>query len=153
VAVSSTGLVVSASYDHTLRVWDLESGKHIHTLSGHTSSVSAVSITADGRHAVSASHDHTLRVWDLETGGHLYTLAGHARSVNAMAIIGTQGHLVSASNDNTVRLWTMEGTNVASFSADGPVICVAVTRDGAIMAAGDYLGRTHVLRLCQPARR
>lgn len=152
VAVSSTGLVVSASYDQTLKVWDMESGKHIHTLSGHTSSVSAVSITADGKQAISASHDHTLKVWDLETGSHLHTFAGHARSVNAMAIVETRGHVVSASNDNTVRLWTMEGRNVASFSADGPVICVAVTSDGATMVAGDYLGRTHVLRVCQPVR-
>ena len=53
--------VVSASWDNTLKVWDLESGRELHILRGHLSSVSAVVVTPDGRRAVSASADGTLR--------------------------------------------------------------------------------------------
>ncbi|HEX8106456.1 MAG TPA: hypothetical protein VF516_01960 [Kofleriaceae bacterium] len=58
---------VSASSDHTLKVWELASGRPVATLQGHTDRVTACAVTPDGRHVVSASDDHTLKVWDLGT--------------------------------------------------------------------------------------
>ncbi len=46
---------VSASSDKTLKVWDLATGQAVHSLQGHTSGVTGVAVTADGRFAVSAS--------------------------------------------------------------------------------------------------
>jgi WD40 repeat protein len=145
-------LVVSASYDHTLKVWDLETGAQRHTLAGHSGPVSAVAITPDGKQAVSASHDHTLKVWDLETGAQLHTLIGHTRSVNAVAVFGKHEYVVSASNDNTVKLWTMNGKEIATFSADGPVVCLTVRGDDRTLVAGDYLGGVHLMRVREPGR-
>jgi WD40 repeat protein len=51
-----------------LKLWDLQSGRELHTLAGHAGSVWAVAATSDGQRAVSASDDHTLKVWELETG-------------------------------------------------------------------------------------
>jgi hypothetical protein len=69
VAVTGDGQrAVSASWDGTLKVWDLEKGRALVTLEGHTSSVYGVAVTGDGQRAVSASEDKTLKVWDLVTG-------------------------------------------------------------------------------------
>ncbi|MBD2472990.1 NB-ARC domain-containing protein, partial [Nostoc sp. FACHB-145] len=74
VAITPDGRsAVSASADKTLRVWDLNTGRCLHTLEGHKDGVSAVAIIPDGRSAVSASADKTLRVWDLNTGRCLHT--------------------------------------------------------------------------------
>jgi WD40 repeat protein len=54
--------------DETLKVWDLESGQELRTLTGHSSPVNSVAVLADGRRAVSASRDNTLKIWDLESG-------------------------------------------------------------------------------------
>ena len=79
MAVTADGkLAVSASEDNTLKVWDLETGRALRTLEGHSDSVSGVAVTADGKRAVSASGDKTLKVWDLETGRALRTLEGHS---------------------------------------------------------------------------
>ena len=59
---------VSASWDNTLKVWDLDSGRELRTLEGHSDSVNGVAVTPDGKRAVSASWDNTLKVWDLESG-------------------------------------------------------------------------------------
>jgi len=59
---------ISASEDHTLKIWDLLSGREMFTLRGHSDEVKTVLITADGKRAISASWDHTLRVWDLPDG-------------------------------------------------------------------------------------
>jgi WD40 repeat protein len=59
---------VSASYDKTLKVWDLDTGCALRTMNGHSSAAYDVAVTPDGKRAVSASGDTTLRVWDLDTG-------------------------------------------------------------------------------------
>src|SRR5690242_3504174 len=75
VAVTSDGrFAVSASWDKTLKVWDLATGQTLCTLEGHTSGVCGVAVTSDGRFAISASNDKTLKVWNLRTGQSVATL-------------------------------------------------------------------------------
>jgi WD40 repeat protein len=57
---------ISASSDGTLKLWDLATGEQRRTLKGHSNSVKAVAVTADGKQAISA--DNTLKLWNLETG-------------------------------------------------------------------------------------
>ncbi|NES01067.1 MAG: hypothetical protein F6J86_46155, partial [Symploca sp. SIO1B1] len=59
--------VISASRDNTIKVWNLETGKEIFTLTDHTSLVLAVAVTPDGKRVISASSDNSLKVWDLES--------------------------------------------------------------------------------------
>jgi len=51
---------VSASFDRTLRVWDLERGRQLVTLEGHHSRVRDCAVAADGRRMVSASYDRNV---------------------------------------------------------------------------------------------
>ena len=78
MALSGDGrLAVSASSDKTLKVWEVESGRELRTLEGHTDWVYGVALSGDGRRAVSASWDKTLKVWEVESGRELRTLEGH----------------------------------------------------------------------------
>ncbi|MCB0167217.1 MAG: WD40 repeat domain-containing protein, partial [Anaerolineae bacterium] len=67
--------IVSASLDHTMKVWNVESGRAIRTLEGHTGSVNGCAVSPNGRWIVSVSYDTTLKVWELRTGQCLTTLA------------------------------------------------------------------------------
>jgi WD40 repeat protein len=62
------GHALSGSSDRTLRWWDLETGRCLHVLEGHTDWVMAVALAPDGGHALSGSSDRTLRWWDLAAG-------------------------------------------------------------------------------------
>jgi len=65
----SKGRLVSASDDHTLRIWNLESGECLQTLSGvHTSRVQAVVVIPNHDQVVSAAADGRIIRWDLATG-------------------------------------------------------------------------------------
>ncbi|MGD2205177.1 MAG: BTAD domain-containing putative transcriptional regulator [Anaerolineae bacterium] len=73
-AVSGAGDIFAASTDNTLRVWDLETGRELRRLEGHTDKIWDTDVSADtlagtGDHwLASASHDGTLRLWDISPG-------------------------------------------------------------------------------------
>jgi WD40 repeat protein len=61
-------LIVSASWDRTLKVWEAHTGALLRSLEGHSSSVTGCAFSPDGKLIVSASWDRTLRVWDAQSG-------------------------------------------------------------------------------------
>src|SRR5258707_335982 len=80
------GLLASASGDHTIKLWDPQTGEHLRTLEGHSESVSSVAFSPDGGLLASASRDDTIKLWDPQTGEHLRTLEGHSGSVNSVPL-------------------------------------------------------------------
>jgi len=143
-------LAVSASEDGTLKVWDLETGRELHTLQSDTRDSFGVAVSANGRQAVSASEDGTLRVWDLGTGRQVRTLEGHSDIVYDVAVNDDGRLAVSASNDRTVKLWDLEsGTTAATFTCDVAALCCAFAGRRKVVA-GDADGGVHFLRLEDP---
>jgi WD40 repeat protein len=142
---------VSASYDQTLKVWDLGSGRELHSLSGHSDVVSAVVVTQDRQRAVSASWDDTLKVWDLANGRELRSLTGHSDAVTAVAVTADGQRAISACWDNTIKMWWPErGEVFATFTCDGAVKCCAFSNALKLIVAGDAGGHVHFLRLQEP---
>lgn len=57
-----TGLcLISASWDKTLKTWDLTTTGVLKTFDGHTDKVLSVTLTMDGQYAASGSADMTVR--------------------------------------------------------------------------------------------
>merc|ERR1719231_690948 len=89
-----------------VRIWDVVTGKVLHTLSGHTDQIDSVAYSPDGAHVASGSDDNTIRIWDAATGKCLHTLSGHKQMVNSVAYSKDGAHLASGSSDNTIRIWS-----------------------------------------------
>jgi WD40 repeat protein len=133
VALTGDGrLAVSASWDLTLKVWDVKGGGELRTLKDHTGWVLAVAMDGDGRRAVSASWDQMLNVWDVESGRKLHTLKGHSAPVRGVAISGDGRVAVSASDDQTLKVWDLEnGRELRTLQGhSGDVYGVALSGDG-----------------------
>ena len=131
--------VVSASGDHTLKVWELASGRALATLEGHTDWVRACAVTPDGRHVVSASEDKTLKVWELASGRALATLEGHIAGVSACAVTPDGRHVVSASYDKSLKVWDLS-THTCRSTHRGDAAYLAVAISATDVIAGDRSG-------------
>ena len=81
-------MVVSASSDGTLKVWNTKTCLAVRTLTGHTDAVMAVDISRDSSLVLSASQDHTLRLWVLATGKQVKVLKGHRAAVRCCCFSG-----------------------------------------------------------------
>ncbi|CAL9728698.1 F-box protein Met30p [Monosporozyma unispora] len=94
----------SGSYDSTIGIWDLFTGKLIRRLSGHNDGVKTLFF--DGSKLITGSLDKTIRVWNYITGECVSTYRGHTDSV--MSVDSFKKIIVSGSADKTVRIWHIE---------------------------------------------
>ncbi|KAG6861733.1 hypothetical protein C0995_012737 [Termitomyces sp. Mi166 len=96
-------VLVTGSYDRTVRVWNMETGVQLHTLKGHTRAVRALQF--DDIKLITGSMDHTLKVWDWRRGKCIRTLAGHTDGV--LCLNFDSNVLASGSVDTTIKVWNL----------------------------------------------
>ncbi|MGK5520673.1 nSTAND1 domain-containing NTPase [Micromonospora sp. URMC 107] len=109
------------------------------TLTGHTGSVHAVVLSADGRTVVSAGDDRTVRRWDVATGAPVGApLTGHTGPVEGLAT-SPDGTIVSGGDDGTIRRWdgtTGEPLGEPIRGHSDNVKSVAISADAAMIVSG-----------------
>jgi WD40 repeat protein/tRNA A-37 threonylcarbamoyl transferase component Bud32 len=129
--------LASAAGDHTVRLWDAQTGLELLTLNGHLGPVRGVAFSPDGRRLASAADDQTIRVWDTVTGREMLTMEGHAGIVRAVAFSPDGQRLASAAEDQTVRLWNAQtGQEVLTLTGHtDSVWSVAFSPDGQQLAS------------------
>ncbi|MEH2448650.1 MAG: WD40 repeat domain-containing protein [Nostoc sp.] len=106
LAISADGkMLVSGSWDQTIKVWQLETGELLHTLKGHRDRVYAIALSPDAQIIASGSADKSIKLWHLQTGELLGTFTGHTHIVTALAFTASGEMLVSGSLDKTIKIW------------------------------------------------
>ncbi|MEH2406229.1 WD40 repeat domain-containing protein [Nostoc sp.] len=106
LAISTDGkILVSGSWDQTIKIWQLETGELLHTLKGHRDRVYAIALSPDAQIIASGSADKTIKLWHLQTGELLGTFTGHTHIVTALAFTASGEMLVSGSLDKTIKIW------------------------------------------------
>ena len=106
--ISSDGAyALSASWDKTLRLWELSTGNTTRRFVGHTNDVLSVSFSADNRQIVSGSRDRTIKLWNT-LGDCKFTIAekGHTEWVSCVRFSPNPQNpvIVSAGWDKLVKV-------------------------------------------------
>lgn len=70
-------LLASASFDATVKIWDVETGKDFLTLAKHRDPVYSVAFSPNGDFVASGSFDRCLHVWSIKDGSLIKTYRGH----------------------------------------------------------------------------
>ncbi|CAM2008204.1 nSTAND1 domain-containing NTPase [Acanthopleuribacter pedis] len=157
VAISPDGATLAgASWDKTLILFDLKSGRQRAILRGHSSHVVGVAFSPDGTRLASASADHTVRLWDITTPGSQtapVVLQGHTGAVIEVAFSPDGTRLASASRDHTIRLWdprvpAERAARGVLRGHQGPVVGLAYAVDGTRLASASA---DHSVRLWDAA--
>jgi hypothetical protein len=139
VAFSRDGKhLASASFDKTVRIWNLETLKSEHELTGHSDFVYAVAYSPDGKWIASASKDRSVKVVDSVSGASRFTFSGMDQDVMAVAISPNGEHIVSAGFEPALHWWNSKtgqrtrlqgghgvAVNELCFSNDGKLVASA----------------------------
>ncbi|KAF2789839.1 WD40 repeat-like protein [Melanomma pulvis-pyrius CBS 109.77] len=91
-------VLMTGSYDATVRVWDVETGKEIRVITGHTQGIRCLHF--DDARLITGSLDNTIKVWNWRTGECVKTLRAHSKGV--IGIHMADKLLASGSADNTI---------------------------------------------------
>lgn len=144
--------LASASKDHSIRLWDAESGAPRATLSDHSNWVWSVEWSPDGRLLGSGSEDHTIRLWDAETGQIHTTITGASGGsgdfgpVYDVSWAADGDRLIAATWNSRIQIWDSKKKELRDKSAANfvGINCVACSPDRQTLASGSF---DHTIRL------
>ncbi len=85
LAFSSDGRVMAVAIGAAVQLVEVETGKTMATLRGHSDTVLSIAFSPDGSQMVTGSADRTARIWDIKEGRELAMLVGHSFWVSSAA--------------------------------------------------------------------
>ncbi|PIG83156.1 guanine nucleotide-binding protein subunit beta-like protein [Aspergillus arachidicola] len=146
--ISSDGAyALSASWDKSLRLWELATGETTRTFVGHTNDVLSVSFSADNRQIVSASRDRSIKLWNT-LGDCKFTITdkGHTDWVSCVRFSPNPQNpvIVSAGWDKLVKVWELASCRLQTdhIGHSGYINTVTISPDGSLCASGGKDGTT-----------
>ncbi|HHI82749.1 MAG TPA: cytochrome C [Rhizobiales bacterium] len=142
-------LAASASWDRTIRLWDLKTLKPAGVLKGHTGPVNAVLFSADGRFLYSGSYDGSIAKWDVRTGQMIRPLHRHGWGINVMAWLPGKRKILFGAINGDVQVFDLDKDRISKILIphQRPVLALAISRDGTLLASSGAGGIIRVWRL------
>jgi WD40 repeat protein len=129
---------VSASEDHSLRLWDVEKGIEKTKLTWHKAAVIALAISPRGAKLASAAADKTAKIWSAKTGKPQATILGRTGLVKYIAFSPGGAEIVTLCHEGRVNLWnsvsgellfkltdSKSGTSACAFSPNSKHLATA----------------------------
>jgi aspartate 1-decarboxylase len=130
--------MISASDDNTIKIWDLESGDCLKTLTDHQDWVNCI-IIIPGDKFISGANDETVKIWDMNSNECLNTLVNES-SVHSLCLISNDKIAVGCRNGSII-IWNFDNIEREEiFEAHDDVISYLLYVDNSklISCSWDY---------------
>jgi WD40 repeat protein len=128
--------IMTCSWDGSLRVWNVKSGKQIGEdwRDGH-SQVWSIALSPDGKKMVSGSLDGAVRLWDIDTCKVVKKWTGHTKAVWSVCWSRDGRRVLSGSFDGTARQWGV-GSLASIETGHEQMWAVVYSPDTTLIATG-----------------
>jgi len=144
IAVTSDSQrVISGSEDHTVKLWDIETGECLLTLDGYDRPVWALAVTPDDRKIVAGYSDGAIKVWSAKIKRCLRTWRarrpydGWYTAVCALTLSQDGKYMIFGTSCGTVELWDFKtGKRLQVWDHDDLVESVAISEDNRYIISG-----------------
>ncbi|GAK58061.1 WD-40 repeat protein [Candidatus Vecturithrix granuli] len=140
------GMMALGDNSMAIKVWNVEDGRELLTLPGHSMIVESLSFSPDGKLLASGSADRTIKLWNIADGREIFTLQGHSMSVESLTFSPDGKLLVSGSADNTIKSWNIsDGQEIFTLRGHSDRINdITFNTDGTLLASASS---DHTIRL------
>ncbi|CEP61652.1 coronin LALA0_S03e07734g [Lachancea lanzarotensis] len=106
---TAKNVLASSSLDHTVKIWDIDSGKELFTLK-HPDMVTSMSFSYDGNHLVTVSRDKKLRTWDIRAEKVVSETQAHSGAKNQRVVwLGNSSRVATTGfsklSDRQIGVW------------------------------------------------
>ncbi|KAK3759040.1 hypothetical protein RRG08_022029 [Elysia crispata] len=128
------GVVLSGSYDTSVRCWSIETGQCLKILRGHQDTVMCITVVGDV--VATGAKDNRCKIWSLETGKCKHTLK-HRSPVLAVAL--SQEMCISGCEAGKVKVWELRSGELIKVLTGhhGPVTSIKFDRWHIVTASKD----------------
>lgn len=139
-------ILVAASIDGNVYIWDLVRLELQEIVKGHSDWVRDIAINSSGELIATASYDQTIKLWDIPQTRCRLNLIGHSSWVTGVDFVNKRDLLASSSEDRTIKLWdTATGKcSKTLYGHEGAVHCVKCGPNGNTLASGASDGTIRV---------
>ena len=133
-------ILASASFDCTIKLWNLETGQCIRTLKGHKRRVRTIVWSPDSQYIASGSDDNTIRVWRTDTGKLRRKSSMHTGVCFCMAWSPDNTIIAAGGTDDWSIILMDTTTRIDQIieGHSGQVNSLAWSRDGKVLASASY---------------
>lgn len=142
-----SGRIVTASFDSTARIWDME-GRMLNILKGHNGEIYTADISPDGNYILTSSRDSTIRIWDFN--GKEVSAIKDENEWNYIARFSPDSrHIVSGSMSGTATIWYYDQARLSIDKVsylkghDDRIVFIEISDDNKyiITTSADHTGR------------
>lgn len=150
--LSDNQTLIACSYDSTIRIWNINTGKQLKILVGHKNYIEKIFVSQDEKYLLSASHDMKVIIWDLSKYCKIYEFASHLKPVYDAIITKDQEFIASGDESGCIYVgyWRkfvekLENRKFLDidwyvrFEHGSKVRCLESTADGKLLFSGGQI--------------
>ncbi len=137
-------IIASASFDKTIKLWQVSTGKLLATLEGHQERLWSLRFSPDGKTLASSGYDSTIKLWNVADGNLKKTISSNDKIAVRSVDFSPDGKLLASSDSlGWIKLWNAkDGTLIKSIPAHRTkkgrswwVTAIKFNHDGKILAS------------------